>query len=216
MQISRALLSSWDMQKKIILLLALSLSIFNLSAHAQDTNPETSATVGESWYWTFGLGYSMPSYPSVISTQLDSLKASGFSRTPLALDLGFYWPIADQKLIIGPSIHGSSDVYSKGTSDFRFTQTGLYFSAMYTVGKEPGSGLIFRGDVGLASLSVSANGNGTSVSANSNSGIGLNAGVGYGINVSEGTRLILLGVYSYRHIEGENYGDFTITVGPVF
>lgn len=196
-------------------------TIGNVSAAEPAPTEETNASMSsegnlESWYWTIGLGYSIPSYPSALQSSLTTLKNAGFSRVPVALDLGFYWPVADQKLILGPSLHGSTDSYTKDSLKLSLTQSGVYFSSMYTFGKEPSDGFILRGDIGVASISVSADTGTTSVSARSNSGLGLNAGAGYGFSVSEGTRLLLLGLYSYRSIESENYGDFTITVGAMF
>ena len=192
------------MQKHFYLILTSLLFIFS-----------TAQAKTEDWYWTFGLGPSFPTYPSSLQTAIDNAKAQGVdSKAPIALDLGFYWPV-EPNTIIGPSIHGSSQRFSGPLADTSITQSGLYFSAMHTIGSEPGSGFILRGDIGIASVGAEV-GSGNFAVKQTNSGFGVNAGIGYGFNVSDETRLIFLGVYSYRHVASENYSDFTITFGPMF
>src|SRR5262245_59286573 len=78
----------------------------------------------ESWYWGFGLGWGSPGYPSQLQSTLDSLKAQGASHTPIALDLGFHWPVG-RTTTVGISINGVSDSYSL-VGEASIVQTGIF------------------------------------------------------------------------------------------
>ncbi len=166
----------------------------------------------EPWYFNMGLGWGSPSYPTAIQSSLDTLKTLGVTSTPIAIDVGAYWPIG-KTTVLGGCINGLSDSYTKDTTSMSIVQTGLYVSSMHFFGEEPGVGLFLRGDVGAGRAAVTLN---NSVSAASSYGPGAGAGVGYGFPVSDETRLLLQGNYMYRRIESNDYGALAITLNGFF
>jgi hypothetical protein len=188
----------------MIILFFLSFLGLNQPAHATP----------EDWYWTFGLGYAFSHYPSDVEESIDPIKEAGASHFPVAYDLGFYWPSIDDHSVVGVSLHGSTNSYTYDDyNNVSVQQSGVYASYLRFFGSEMGSGFFLRGDAGLSLLLYNLDG---SSATSSNTGLGLNAGAGYGFKLSEKTRLILLGVYSYRRVNDGNYTDFTLTIGPMF
>ena len=166
----------------------------------------------EDWYFNFGLGYGAPSYPAALQPSIDSLKNSGASHLPLALDLSFYWHIGPMTLL-GPSINGVSDSYEVGNNRISIVQTGLFLSSLHSFGTEPGDGFMLRGDLGFARVALDTN---MGFTVTSNYGLGLGAGAGWGLPVSDETRLLFMINYMYRHVEGENYGSTSFSVIAMF
>ncbi|MCM2323119.1 MAG: hypothetical protein NDJ90_07630 [Oligoflexia bacterium] len=165
----------------------------------------------ESWYFNIGLGYGIPQYPGDVESSLNDLKSLGASNTPIAIDLGFYWPVADTT-VLGASINGISDSYDLVITNMSVIQTGIFLSGMHFFGIEPGTGPYLRGDVGAGRAAVTLG----SLDAASEYGFGLGGGVGYGIPVGDETRILLQATYMYRAVEGQNYGATAFTVGGFF
>ena len=188
-----------------IYVLAIGASLGILSA-------QTVWAKAEPWYFNMGIGWGSPSYPSQLQSALSGLKAAGVSNVPIAIDLGFYWPIKTAS-VLGVCINGLSDSYTQNTTEMSVVQTGIFASGMQFFGKEPGDGFFVRGDLGGGRAAVTLN---SSLAATSEYGLGVGAGIGYGFPVSDETRLLLQGNYMYRRIEGNDYGSLGITLNGFF
>lgn len=190
--------------KKIIssiaVITSLTLLSFNASAHT------------ESWYFHFALGYGIPHYPSEVKDAVDQIKDAGASSTPVAVDLGFYWPSFSESLIMGVSLNGMNDAYEKNGNEISIIKTGLYFSTMKTFSNEPGDGFFLRGDVGFPRLAVNTNFAGDD---SSKFGFGFVLGGGYGFSFG-GTRLLLQAHHAISRVEGDTYGTTSLLVGGLF
>jgi hypothetical protein len=176
--------------------------------------PQSAHGAVESWYMYWGLGYASPSYPSGLQALIDGAKQNdGLVHTPLSLDMfGFYWPIAAGTTIAGVVIGGVADRYDYMGGYVQVNQLLLSGSVMHFFGDVPGDGIFLRGDAGYAVLSQSMPG----WHPEDKNGIGFHAGAGYGIPVSDETRILLQGGFTYRAISDEGYETFGINVGVLF
>jgi hypothetical protein len=188
---------------KILTSICLSLSFLGMSQ---------SQAAQEDWYFNIALGYGFPQYPNDVSNAVTDLSNAGANNFPIALDLGFYWPLADGNLIAGPAINGLNDSYSYQGEEISIIKTGLFFSTIFTVNEEPGDGFFIRGDLGFPRFAISYNGQDL---GGSDFGLGALAGVGYGI-AFEGTRLLFSLTQALSRVEGESFGTTSITVGGLF
>jgi hypothetical protein len=186
--------------KRIFTITAILASCFSLSARAESEN----------WYFLFGLGYGIPQYPEDIANELDDVKDAGASNTPITFDLGFYWPVDDGSLILGPSINGISDTYTD-VGSASIIKTGLYFSAIKTFSAEPGVGFFARGDLGFPRMAVDVGG----LTIGSNYGFGGLIGGGYGLDLG-GTRLLFEASYAFSSVEGNYYGTTSFNIAGLF
>ena len=171
-----------------------------------------SQAAQEDWYFNIALGYGFPQSPEGLSDSVTALSDAGASNFPIALDLGFYWPLADGNLIVGPAISGLNDSYSYEGDEISIIKTGLFFSTIFTINEEPGDGFFIRGDLGFPRIAMTLNG---VDDAGSDFGLGALAGVGYGI-AFEGTRLLFSLTQAFSRVEGESFGTTAITVGGLF
>jgi hypothetical protein len=164
----------------------------------------------ESWYMLWGLGVAFNTYPTEMQSVLDTyVNEYGASHYPLAIEaLGFYWPLGNQRTIVGAIMTGSADRYSfylPYSGGERAVQVNLYLlsaSAMHSFGEVPGDGVLLRADVGLAFSSVGSG----DVSQGGGAGMGLLLGAGYGVPVSDETRLLFLAGYSYKSLKEVRIG----------
>lgn len=170
----------------------------------------------ESWYVYWGLGYASATYPDWLESSLDRLgERPGANHVSLSLDiLGFYWPLKNDRTLIGFIVNGVGDRYAY---DGGATQVNLYLyslSAMHFFGDVPGDGPFIRTDAGFAAMIMTG-------SINARSGLGLLLGGGYGIPVSDETRILLQISYAYRnlareHDPSETYHALSISIGGLF
>ncbi len=169
----------------------------------------------ESWYAFWGIGFADNSYPSGLQEAVDIAdSAPGVSHTQGAIDvLGFYWPLADNKTIIGGVVSGAYDRLDDGDNYFQINQYLYALSTMHFVGKEPGHGFFVRGDVGISKGIIISNFAGN---ASSDSGYGFLVGTGYGFPVSDDSRLILNINYSQKSIESETYHAMSFSVAGLW
>ncbi len=173
----------------------------------------------EPWYTYWSLGISQHSYPAELQYWVDVLEAqSNVEKTEISIDmLGIYWPIADNKTIIGGVVSGTADRF-EATSLYgsEYVQINQYLygvSAMRFTGDEPGDGFFIRGDVGIAKIALDSSFYNT---VTSESGTGFLVGVGYGIAVSEESRLILSANFTSKKIEGETYSATMFSIGGLW
>lgn len=178
------------------------------------TAPLAQARV-ESWYTYWSIGISRNTYPTALQQAIDQVDAiPGVNRVQIGLDmLGFYWPLSDNKTILGFVMNGDGDRLSD-QSNYIQINTYLYgLSAMHFFGDEPGQGFFLRGDYGI-STGVTQSNYGTSQS--NQNGTGFLVGTGYGIAISDETRIILGVSYTSKTIESEIYNSTLLTIGGLW
>ena len=196
------------MINKILLLLLFVLGIFN-NINAQDKSKP------ESWYTYWALGYAKPTYPGELQDFLDAVNdLPGVKNTALDIDfLGFYWPVNNHRTAVGFIINSGADRYEFEGEWFQINQYLYGFSAMHFFEHNIGQGFFARGDLGIAKMNVTDSDNNNE---SSDSGWGFLIGGGYGFPITEGTRLMLNGNYSYKKVEKENYGKISVNLGFMF
>ena len=133
-----------------------------------------------------------------------------------ALDmLGFYWPLPGSwNTLLGTVLNGGGARYEDEDYTFQLNLYLLGISSMHFFGREPGSGLFVRADLGLAWYSISSSEHDSAGS--SNIGYGGLIGGGYGIRITKGTRILLNLNYALRYIEGDNINSLGISAGWLF
>ncbi len=172
------------------------------------------------WYANLlGLGLSGVGYPSNTQNTLNLVKqVPGASQDlPVSLDfLGFYWPVGDEKQwLLGFIINGTGDSYNSSiTGEHLYLFQYLYsFSAMYFPLEQIGSGLFFRGDLGLAS--ILAQDTYSNYQANG-SGLGILLGGGYAFKLNDSLSLLLNLNFVIRQIDTVSsnfYVDYLMKTG---
>ncbi len=204
------------MLKMRVALTVLFLSITGISFAEEQpaTNPEVGTSKDEykpqNWYFHFGAGYAIPSYGTEANNALDSLKSlSGYKRTPIAIDLGAYWP-QTPKSIAGVSIFGVSDSLAANGSKMQITQSVLAFSLMGFSGPQIGSDFFFRLDIGIGQnkIEVTLPNGSIPLSEQSKTNLAIQLGGGYALPLSKKTSIIG-GVY-YSKNDANNF-TFLIT-----
>ena len=187
--------------RKLIRGLALTTMLFASSVSAEV----------EDWYAYWGIGLSDTSYPSGLDSALDAMAAlPGTYRLEVTVDaFGFYWPLPDEKTILGFVVSGSGDRIFD-SADFLQVNTYLYsLSTMHFLGSQPGDGLFFRGDVGISKAVITSS---VIPDQISDSGSGFLIGIGYGISTSGSSLLFNLN-YANKTIESETYSTIGISAG---
>lgn len=169
----------------------------------------------ESWYTYWGIGLADHSYPDELDRAFSEAEAQpGVSRNEMSLDmLGFYWPLANNKTILGFVVSGSFDALDYGYGSSQLNQYLYSVSAMRFAGDEPGEGFFVRGDIGLAKA-VFDTAYGETIE--SDSGYGFLGGAGYGFVISGETRLLLSTTYSSSELEGETYSTLAFNVAGLW
>jgi hypothetical protein len=152
-------------------------------------------SINESWYTLWGLGFSKTKYKGDIGDSFEDASSAGSRSTGIAMDLlGFYWPLSDQKTMIGVIINGSADsVKLDGVTD-RITTTLLAFSVHHFFGQNIGDGFFVRGDIGFSSANIEVEESGFKWDKSSDSTLGVLFGGGYAWPINLDTRM-LLGLY---------------------
>jgi hypothetical protein len=166
----------------------------------------------ESWYLYFALGYGEAYYPGILQEMMDRLSSiPEVSHVSISLEIpGIYWPLHNNKTILGMSLNGIADRYEVSGNSMQINQYFISFSSMHFLTGDIGDGLYIRGDAGLAWMNVQ---NSSGSSANSEAGYGLLVGGGYSLPVSNETRLTFNINYGIRQIESESYGALSINLG---
>lgn len=169
----------------------------------------------ESWYSYWGVGVSDNSYGDELDDALDNAESqSGVDRTQVAVDmLGFYFPMSNEKTVVGAVINATGDRVDVGNENLQLTRTMYSLSAMHFFGKEPGDGFYLRGDAGIAKMSVTTSDGEIS---SSESGTGLLIGAGFGLPLSAESRLLLGVNFSSANIEEETVSAMMFTVGGLW
>lgn len=195
--------------KKLLSLFALSL----LGSHV-------ARAESEEWYLSFSLGLGLRQYPQSLSSRIEAIRNPDSSAPVSTIDIGVYWPIADQHLFVGPAINSSIVAYPDDVEieDFAgFTRTAYLFSTYWSpLETELGNGLFVRGDVGFYMGELRDDHRGLSSWFGTGSlGFGAMIGAGYGFSFG-GTRLTLSITQSLSRASSETVGSTSFNVGGVF
>lgn len=168
----------------------------------------------ESWYLYFALGYGKPYYPDPLQEVLDMLNSiPNVSHVSISIEIpGIYFPLHNNKTILGGSLNGIGDRYEVSSSgnSMQINQYFFSFSCVHFLTGNIGDGLFIRGDAGLAWMNVQSS---SGISVNSESGYGFLFGGGYSLPLSNETRISFNLNYGIRQIESESYGALSINVG---
>jgi hypothetical protein len=195
--------------KRIFIMSAMLISALILSApvHAIDSK-------SESWYTYWEFGYAKTFYPKEVQDKLDVIKEiPGMNHNSVnAGVLGFYWPLKDNKTIMGGIIDANADQFEYSGKWMQMNQYQLSFSTMHFI-NTIGKGFFLRGDIGFSKLLVQEKGKDQD---NSDTGFGLLFGGGYAIPVTPGTRILLNANYALRRIEGDIYSRIAFNIGGMF
>lgn len=180
----------------------------------------------ESWYTYWALGGASIDYdPDTNRIMEEAESIPGVSRTKISLDLlGFYWPLKDNRTMVGFVANATSDSVTDGVTTLTISQNLFGLSGMRFFGSEIGDGLFMRGDVGFANATVKAertgcNSNGCytlSAQDSSDTGFGYLLGIGYGLPISSGTRILLNLNFADRDIEGQHTQTVGFTIGGLW
>jgi hypothetical protein len=180
----------------------------------------------ESWYTYWAIGGASIDYGSDVNRLMDEAEAiPGVSRTKLAFDLlGFYWPVKDDRTMIGFVANTTSDSVTDGATTLTITQNLFGLSGMRFFGSEIGDGVFLRGDAGFANATIRAESAGCTSSGcytlsaqdSSDTGFGYLLGIGYGLPISSGTRILLSLNFADRDIEGDHTNTVGFTVGGLW
>lgn len=193
---------------KILFLMVFVLGAWHPTAAQDKSKPE-------SWYTYWALGYAKPTYPGPMQDLVDALKdIPGVTNISMDIDLlGFYWPVNNHHTAVGFIINAGGDRYEKSGDWIQINQYLYGFSAMHFFEHNIGQGFFARGDLGIAKMNFQDSEN---TNESSDSGWGFLIGGGYGFPITEGTRLMLNGNYSYKKVEKENYGKVSVNLGFMF
>jgi hypothetical protein len=185
----------------------------------------------ESWYVYFGMGYANVGYTDELNDFfVDRNRVVDQSRLSMGMDLpGVYFPLNDQRTIVGFAFNASVDIYSsKYDSDSYIAATSGQWSvsAIHFTQALIGEGPFLRTDLGWGKFSLEDDDGVKPLQGYEVSGPSVLAGVGYGIPIRGGGTRILLNVnYAMRPGVEINYGDirksgsvraFSFTVGGLF
>jgi len=167
----------------------------------------------ESWYIYWGLG--------VVDNTYQDSNDWPFGGDPIALAMdafGFYWPLSDNRTLVGGVVNGNVEVYEfpfpikeveinevrfRNVEELEITLYNLLysFSTMHFLTHEIGQGPFVRVDMGFAGQRGELDTGTVEIAAESDWGAGFLLGGGYGIPVTNGTRLLINANFSLRYIE---------------
>lgn len=180
--------------------------------------PAPERNKAENWYFNLGLGYAHPKYNASLESAIKSAKAvSGYTRTSVGIDLGFYWPVNMHQTAIGLAIFGVSDTHSLNGYDITISQSALAFSTIHYFGEHIGDGFFLRGDIGAGSSTADIKlPSGLRVTGRSETGFVAQGGLGYSFPLSPETRLALGGYYSHFALKENKANNISILVSALF
>ena len=152
-------------------------------------------------------------YPGGLRSTIDRLRNESETSISIGIDiLGFYWPLENQRTLLGGIISAAAERYELGGSYLQLNYYTYAFSAMHFLNNRIGDGFFIRADAGPARAVGSSN-NSTSASE---LGVGGMLGLGYGFVISPETRVLLNFNIAARRIEGFNYYAIGFTIGGLF
>lgn len=168
----------------------------------------------ESWYFHLAIGGSDNSYPEELQALLDVLNdLPNVTHVAISIDFSFYWPLSNEKTLLGVAMSGVTDSYEFDSETFTINHYIYAISAIHYPTEYIGKGLFARADIGTAKILVESS---LGSSETSDNGFGFLLGGGYSWPISKGTRFDLMAGFSSRSVESENYSSLFLNVGFMF
>jgi hypothetical protein len=184
-----------------------------VSTPSMAVNPASEKNLLENWYTYWGLGYANLRSPDGLQSTLNSLSNASETSISIGIDiLGFYWPLENQRTLLGGIINGAAERYELGGSYLQLNYYTYAFSAMHFLDNRIGDGFFVRADAGAARAVGDSNGG----TFTSEVGVGGMLGLGYGFVISPETRVLLNFNIAARRLEGFNYYAIGFTIGGLF
>lgn len=175
----------------------------------------TSVAESEDWYVNASIGVANKGNPDLVEQILSSAENTyGVSRVTIAIDLGFYWPVFDESMLLGVVSNSSVDSVQSSPGNEVVTHDLEYvgISAIKFMGETIGQGLFVRGDLGSASAKYRYSNN--SYSVNDGSGSATLIGVGYSKPLSGNkTRLIFSLNSVFSSIDDRKFNSNELMIG---
>ena len=180
------------------------------SGHTEGSEEECQS---EFWYTYWGLGLPILNYPTEIQNIIDLLgEPDDISNSSFNTDMfGFYWHF-QPNTIAGFISNINGDQYFLDEEFIQIDQYLFGLSVIHYLDDSFGSGFFFRGDGGVAVLTLSSS-IGEKITSENGFGILLGGGWSYDFG---GTRLLLNANYSHRIVEGESYDAIGFSIGGLF
>ena len=191
--------------------------IVSILLYGQDPSGYTEVSEkeckSESWYTYWVLGFPILNYPTEMQNIIDLLgEADEVSYTSFNTDMfGFYWHF-QPNTIAGFIANINGDSYLLGEDHIQIDQYLYSLSVIHYLDDSFGSGFFFRGDAGVAVLTLTSSFGEEIIGEN---GFGILLGGGWSYDFG-GTRLLLNANYAHRIIKDESYDAIGFSIGGLF
>lgn len=121
-------------------------------------NPASEKNLLESWYTYWGSGYANLRYSGGLRSTIDRLRNESETSISIGIDiLGFYWPLEDQRTLLGGIINGAAERAELGGNYLQLNYYTYAFSAMHFLNNRIGDGFFIRADASPARAMGSSN-----------------------------------------------------------
>lgn len=196
---------------KTILSLALLTVLSFTRLNAQEQTTSTGRNLQGRYNYS-ALGYQKVSYSAGLQTLVDNAtSASGGGNVTLQGDAwGSYWPIHQNRSIVGVVGSGVIDSYSGGLNIAQISATA---SGIYFFNETIGDGPLIKGDVGVTALLAAGSGH---EAIDNTVGMGAGVGLGYALSTSKDMSVMANVNYNLRNLGAGTSGAFGITVGVLY
>jgi hypothetical protein len=196
---------------KYIFLLAAFFSL-PIATYAQQSISNDSITI-RSHYSYWGVGYASTDYSDAFELALDMTQGDRSKIVGTADVLGFYWPIHNNRSLLGVIAHGVIENNSGDGGYANIAQASIVLSGVYFINETIGAGPFIRLDGGPTAIATfSSNTEVISPSI----GIGVLAGIGYMIPLTTETSLAVGANYSARAFSSHYASTLGFTIGTLF
>ena len=171
----------------------------------------------EDWYFTLSAGFANNNNPSDVEQVISSAEnSSGKSRLSISTELGVYWPVFSDSVMLGLVSSNSSDHVSDSNNVGLVTHrvSHITISAIKYIDSPIGKGFFLRGDLGSANSEyVLFN---DTFTVDNGSGSSVLVGAGYSKEISNESRLIFSFNIVNSMIEGQEHSTSQIMVGGLW
>ncbi|MCK4981176.1 MAG: hypothetical protein KAS62_12320 [Candidatus Delongbacteria bacterium] len=167
----------------------------------------------ESWYTYWGIGLPVISYPSELQNIIDLLgELDDISNTSFNMDMFGLYLHLQPNTIAGFIANFNGDRYLLGEEYIQINQYLYSLSVIHYLSDSFGSGFFFRGEGGVAVLSLTSS---FGEEITSENGFGVLVGGGWSFDFG-GTSLLLNVNYAHRIVEEESYDAIGFSIGGLF
>ncbi len=153
------------------------------------TTKSTKKIIDESWFYKASFGMGGAGYSGNHQAKSQIKNANDGTQYALVIDIaGFYWPIIQQKALLGVNLSYMADSYNESTDsngNYAGNDLGLIFQKLYSLSllyfenSTRASGFYYQLDIGFASYEASLNDR----KIKEESGYGGVIGLGYSIEL---------------------------------